>query len=169
MSYSSERRNFSDQFIPHMKQIIGPHLIEPASFKLDTEQATDLVIFRARDLRIAARVRTPQYRKRYPYQFTIRSVSHGNKTEMHKIKEGWGDLMFYGFASDDLTDVPLWYLINLDNFRADLWFLESSLKKGHQPNGDGTEFDWFDVRTLSPDVIRASSPPVPFVGKTRAA
>lgn len=169
MSYSVDRRRFSDQFIPHMQRIIGPQLIEPASFKLDTEQATDLVIFRARDLRIAARVRTPNYRKRYPYEFTIRSESHGNKTEMHKIKEGWGDLMFYGFASDDLSDIPIWYLLDLDRFRADLLFCGDKLKTGHKPNGDGTEFDWFDVRTLSPDVIHASSHAVPFVGKTEAA
>ncbi len=66
-------RSWSDIFIPDIKRIVGPLLLEPASFEIDTKQATDLIILRARDQMIAARVRRPGFWDRYQYQFTIRA------------------------------------------------------------------------------------------------
>ena len=43
MGYELDR-SWSDRFIPAMRQIIGPHLLEPSSFDVDTKQATDLVM-----------------------------------------------------------------------------------------------------------------------------
>jgi hypothetical protein len=55
-------RAWSDAFIPAIKKIVGPYLLEPSSFEIDAQQATDLIVLLARDLRIAARVRLPDER-----------------------------------------------------------------------------------------------------------
>lgn len=157
MSYCEDRRRWSDKFIPHIKAIVGPMLLEPTSFEVDTEQAADLIIFQARDMRIAARVRRNQYVQRYPHEFTIRSVSNGNKTELQKIVDGWGDWMFYGFVNADETDFERWYVVDLNAFRADLIRRRKDIRHGKNTNGDGTGFAWFDIRTLSECVILASS------------
>ena len=48
---------WSDIFLPQIKKIVGPLLLEPASFELDASEATDLVVLKARDMRIGCRVR----------------------------------------------------------------------------------------------------------------
>ena len=92
MSYQSDR-SWSDQFLPQVRAIVGPHLLVPAPFELDAKEATDLMVLRARDMTIAVRLRRPGYADKYRYQFTIRSKrDSGSKTEMAKLLEGWGDM-----------------------------------------------------------------------------
>ena len=87
-----EDREWSDLYIPAVKQIVGPLLLEETSFEVDTNQAADLIVMKARDMMIAARVRRPGYAERYPWEFTIRSYrDNGTKTEMQKIVDGFGD------------------------------------------------------------------------------
>lgn len=152
-NYASDRQ-WSDVMIPQIKQIVGPFLLEPASFELDAKQATDLMVFSARDMRVAARVRRPGYADRYPYEFTIRCKrDSGAETELSKIVNGWGDWLFYGHA-DTSNWISRWWLIDLDSFRA---ALIRSAMNGFQlnakdmSNGDGTYFKAFDVRQF-PDV-----------------
>lgn len=83
MGYESDRA-WSDQFIPAMRQIIGPFLLEPSSFEVDTKQASDLVVLRARDQMVACRVRRQGYAERYPYEFT------GKPEKPHP--SGWGGI-----------------------------------------------------------------------------
>lgn len=156
--YHSDRC-FADRFIPEMKRVIGPYLLEPSAFEMDAEQATDLVVLKAKDIRIACRVRRPGYLDLYPWQFTIRAArDSGAKTELKKIQEGWGDWMFYGHAKED--DEPIlaqWFLLDLNAFRYQL-SLDGYRKderrhilRGKKPNGDGTHFAWFDVRSFDPE------------------
>lgn len=135
------------QFLPAIKRIVGPLLIEPAAFDLDANECTDLLVLRARDMRIGCRVRRAGYGERYPWQFTIRSRrDSGAKTELQKITDGWGDWLFYGHEPVD----DHWFLIDLDAFRAQLIRHRDRIRMGQKPNGDGTHFTWFDVRTFHP-------------------
>lgn len=155
-------REWSDLMIPQIKQIVGPFLLEAASFDVDAKQATDLIVFTARDMRIAARVRRPGYADRYPYEFTIRCKrDSGAETELSKIVNGWGDWLFYGHAN--VTNwIERWWLIDLHAFRAGL--IRSSMngtpiKYHDKSNGDGTHFKSFDLRSFPkvPLIIVGSS------------
>lgn len=155
MSYGADRR-WSDAFIPAIKKIVGPLLLEESSFEVDTQQAADLVILNARDKMIAARVRRQGYADRYPFEFTIRARrDSGAMTEMEKIVTGFGDWMLYGHASDNGTDLARWMVINLDGLRAALIRRQAPYSK--QSNGDGTHFIAFDIRTLPEYCLVAAS------------
>jgi len=153
-------RQWSDRFIQPMKQIIGPLLLEPSSFEIDTKQATDLVVMRARDHMIAARVRRAGYADRYPYEFTIRSArDSGAKTEISKIIDGFADWMFYGHAAANGVGFDRWFVINLHSFRAALIRDIHSIVYHEKSNYDGTHFVSFDVRSFpahTPILIAAS-------------
>ena len=151
----SEDRSWSDRFIPAMKQVIGPHLLEVSSFEVDTQQATDLVVMKANGVTIACRVRRPGYLN-YKNEFTIRRKrDSGAVTEMDKIINGWADWMFYGHAVSNCDQLELpgfsaWYLINLDSFRAQLIKYQKSLRFEKKSNVDGTHFTAFDMTSFQP-------------------
>lgn len=173
MSYAKDRA-WSDLKIPTIKQIVGPLLLEPAEFKVDAMQATDLMIMHARDKRIAARVRRAGYADRYPYEFTVRSArSSGATTEMTKLVEGFGDWMFYGHSdNDEGPGIGRWFVIDLSIFRANLIRHGSlqHLKWVKQTNRDqATEFVGFDIRSFQGDILVASSHEVQFFNQTQAA
>lgn len=161
MSYQSDR-SWSDQFLPQVRAIVGPHLLVPAPFELDAKEATDLMVLRARDMTIAVRLRRPGYADKYRYQFTIRSKrDSGSKTEMAKLLEGWGDWMLYGHV-DDAGSISTWWLIDLHLWRARL------LREGYarpwrtlaieQSNTDKqTHFMAFDLRVFQPSILVAGS------------
>lgn len=152
MSYKTDR-SWSDQFIPTMRQIIGPHLLEPSSVELDTTQAADLVVFRARNVTIACRVRRHGYADRYPFQFTIRSArDSGARTELEKFTDGWGDWMFYGHAAEGGPTIERWWLLDLAAWRAALIRDRRALRPEVRSNGDGTHFVAFDIRNFKPSV-----------------
>lgn len=169
MSYSRDRQ-WSETFIPAIRQIVGPLLLEAAPIELDVAEATDLIVLRARDMRIAARMRHSGYFTSYGAQFTIRCQRDtGAKTELAKVVDGWGDWLFYGHASDDDSSIEHWMLIDLSAFRAAL--IRSNMNSdsnnkiitGRVPNGDGTYFAWFDIRSFGwcePPLLIAASPSV---------
>lgn len=163
-SYQSDRQ-WSDQFIPAIRAIVGPHLLVPASFEVDTKEAADLIVLRARDMTVACRIRRSGYLGSFGWQFTIRCKrDSGMKTELAKITEGWGDWMFYGFASSEGEGVlARWFLIDLHHWRAHMIRNQKAINKGIQPNGDGTSFAWFDVRSFpdDPQILIAVSEPIP--------
>lgn len=161
MSYRSDRQ-WSDQFIPAIRQIVGPLLLEPAPLDADRKQATDLIVLNARDMKIAARVRRHGYAERYPYEFTIRSHrDNGAPTELEKITYGFGDWFFYGHASDAGPFVTRWMVIDLRVFRGQrIQHGKASVGNPRsRSNGDGTHFYAFDVRAFrpSPPILVASS------------
>jgi hypothetical protein len=52
MAYREDRAK-SDALIPAIKSIVGPHPLAPAELALDAKEATDLIVFHARDMRVA--------------------------------------------------------------------------------------------------------------------
>jgi hypothetical protein len=172
MGKYEDNRTWSDRYIPTIRQIVGPHLLVPSPFEVDCAQATDLIVLRARDMRIACRVRRPGYLAKYPNQFTIRShLDNGAETELQKIINGFGDWMFYGHAIDnESVIIEVWWLIDLAAFRAHLvrdGFLrdknKNRLRWGKKLNDDGTEFVWFDIGSFpaTPSLLVASSDSYP--------
>ncbi len=165
MSYQSNR-SWSDQYIPAIKQIVGPHLLESSSFTIDTKQATDLIVMRARDMMIACRVRRKGYLENYGYDMTLRAkLDSGAETELSKVTNGWADCMFYAHAANDTNlEFSRWFLIDLHAWRAAMIRGKKAIRCGFTPNGDGTHFAWFDLRTFpqAPSIVIASSEPLPY-------
>jgi len=162
MSYAKDRE-WSDRYLPRVKQIVGPHLLEPAPFERDVSEATDLIVIRARDMTIGVRLRRPGYAHRFPGEFTIRSNrATGATTELRKIVDGWGDWLFYGHADAD-DGITEWLLVDLHQLRAafirrpGLLHKPDRLASGNQSNGDGTSFMWFRAGRLPAPVVIASS------------
>jgi len=162
MSYANDRL-WSDQYLPAIRALVGPLLLGPAPLERDINEATDLIVMRARDMKIAVRLRRPGYAGRYPSQFTIRSHrASGMKTELAKIVEGWGDWLFYGHA-DGQTGISEWVLIDLHHLRASfirnpsLLHTPDDVASGKRANGDGTSFVWFDAKFLPSHVVVAGS------------
>ena len=162
MSSYAHNREWSDKFIPAIKMIVGPLLMSVTPEEIDCEQAADLMVFTARDMKIAARVRRPGFADRYPYEFTIRAkLDSGAETELSKIVNGWGDWLFYGHDAGNGV-LGLWWLIDLHTFRAALIRQATNgtrVKAGDKANGDGTYFKWFDLRSfpVHPPILIASS------------
>lgn len=156
MNYSANRQ-WSDQYIPAIKQIVGPLLLEEATFEVDTKEATDLIVLNARDKRIAARIRRAGYVNEYGFEFTLRSeVPSGCKTELQKVVDGFGDWMFYGHAErNDCPNILRWMVIDLHCLRAAMIRGQCPGKK--HGNKDGTKFVAFDIRYLPIDVVISSS------------
>lgn len=163
MNVYLRNRQWSDQFLPDIKRIVGAYLLETAPDPFDHLQATDLMMLDAHDMRVAARVRRPGFAHRYPNQFTIRSrVASGAQTELSKIVNGKGDWMFYGHSNAAQTAVENWWLIDLRAFRAALIRHGNDggqIVMGDQANPDGSWFKWFDIRSFpnDPPLVVASS------------
>lgn len=146
---------WSDQFIPTIKGIIGPKLLMVSRLeKEDALEATDLIILKAKDMRIACRVRRPGFARKYYSQFTIRSErDSGTKTELRKFMEGYGDWMFYGHSTGNGVEISPWYLLDLDIFRQYCKTHKDKIRYGKQPNGDGTHFTWFDIDSFPVNLV----------------
>lgn len=149
MSYRSDRA-WSDAFIPAIKHIVGPHLLEPSSLKVDTQQAADLTVLTGRNLTIAARVRRPGFAERWPWQFTLRAErTSGARTELQKIVDRWGDWFLYSHALNDIDpEIGRWMIVDLHSFRSSYARrIIAPGMSGMRKNADGkTSFAWFDVR-----------------------
>jgi len=154
MSKYSRDREWSDRFIPEIKRIVGPFLLEAAPFELDAKEATDLIVFNVKDMRIAARMRKRGFAERYMYDFTIRlERDTGAETELSKIRKGFGDWLFYGHEDAERDwKVGLWWLIDLAAFRATLRYNENlggiNLAAERKDNHDGTYFMVYDIRSF---------------------
>lgn len=160
--YRSDRQ-WSDAYLPAVRQIIGPMLLIPAPMERDVSEATDLIVLKARDMTIGVRIRREGYGARYPGQFTIRAKrDNGMKTELRKIIEGWGDWLFYGHASGPEAVNP-WVLVDLHMLRAlfigNPKYLHEpdDVSSGNKYNGDGTHFMWFDINHLPKEIIVGKS------------
>lgn len=159
MSYSEDRK-WGDRFLPAARQIVGPRLLVPAPFEEDAREATDLMVLRANDIRVAVRIRRPGYARRFPDQFTLRyDRPSGAKTEYEKIMQGFGNLMLYGHAlrgREEAGELEQWLLIDLDALR---WAVASFPEVVPDPitAGDGVRFIAFDIGHLPDCVLIARS------------
>lgn len=163
MGYAEDRK-WSDKFLPQIKQIIGPYLLEESLFEMDTKEATDLIILRGKNIDIACRLRRFGYANRYSNQFTVRSSrDSGATTELEKFINGFGDWMFYGHTNKEENNIVLWYLINLDSWRAHMIRNRSKIKMGEVSNGDGTNFYWFNINSFpeTPQILIGNKSPHP--------
>jgi len=144
-------RSWSDLMADEIREIVGPFLLKPTPFEMDAKEAADFFVFTAKDMTIAARVRRPGF-ERYRFEFTIRSSrDNGTETELSKIINGFGDWFFYGHA-DKENRINLWWLLDLNAFRAGLIrsvLTGHKLKVEDRSNHDGTHFKAFDVRSFA--------------------
>lgn len=154
------QRNWSDQFIPDIKRIVGPLLMETADFEDDVRRNTDLVVLRMDATRIMARVRRNQFLRRYPNDITIRlKPDQYGESEFTKLMDGWGDYLFYGFAHATRPKVESWIFGDLQVLRD---WINEQVKGGdaeqvnHQTNTDGTHFLTVDHRNVPGFVLHGS-------------
>ena len=160
MSWESEKR-WSDKFIPIIKPILGTNFIVESSIEEDRDHNTDLHILNMGAIRFGCRIRRYTWYANYKNEFTIRAIlPSGQKTELEKILEGWGDYIFYGFANENDTDLIYWFIGDLKVFR--LWFLRqlssNSKKRERKNNSDNSsKFFAFNKNELPKDFIFAES------------
>ncbi len=133
-----EKRWRSDQYLDSFKDILERNSMHFLSMEIsdehkDTQEATDMVI-KIEGGDVALRVREPSCSYR---DLTIRSRSRwGHKTEIHKLKEGFGDWYLYGWG-DGISTVKEYVLVDLHRIRNFKLFDRSWPEKS---NGDGTQF-----------------------------
>lgn len=154
-------KKWSDIFIPEIKQILGLHLIGEPDASEDQERNTDLIVLKLDAVRIACRVRTPEYLELYDYanEFTIRSGRpSGVKTELTKVIEGWGDYMFYGFSNKAEDRLAKWSLLDLKSFRISFMRMAMAGKVPKQvPNKDGSShFIPFKIASFPDELVIAT-------------
>ncbi len=131
-------RAFSDYYLPQVVEILKRNAVHIVTISVapeeqDKRQATDMVI-EVTGGRVAVRVRRAQYKFR---DLTIRSHSFGGrKTELEKLREGYGDWYLYCWASDD-GNIGEWILVDINKMRSS-GILAAQRKQ--IPNGDGTFF-----------------------------
>lgn len=162
-------KEWSDQFLPEIKKILGLYLIDEPPIEEDQKRNTDLIVLKLDAVRVGCRIRRVEknyrnkegevciinYLKKYGNQFTIRAGRpNGGKTELAKIIEGWGDYFFYGFGQDGV--LHKWSLCRLNVFR--LWYnreLYNNKKPGQsKDNKDNSSFFIaFDFNDLPEDFI----------------
>jgi len=161
-----EDKRWSDQFLTEVKSILGIYLIGEPPIEEDQEHNTDLIVLKMDAIRIGVRIRRTtgkngiNYLDHYKNEFTIRSSRpNGNKTELAKIIEGWGDYFFYGFG--DNGKLVYYHLCDLNVFR--LWYttqlyngIKPGLSKFNSDNSSGLLA--FNFNDLPTSFIIASSP-----------
>jgi hypothetical protein len=121
-----------------------------ADAKRDMEQATDLVL-EVGGGTIAVRIRSGKYYSPITpkaLDWSVRFKSGNSKTEIHKLREGFGDFYFYGYSKDNKGALAAWWLIDLHTVR-EQGILESDLWQVH-PNMDkkGTAGGYFPLWLL---------------------
>jgi len=154
-------KNWSDRFLLQIKAIIGMCFVDEAPLLEDQKHNTDLVVLKLNSIRIACRVRKHPYclNDNYKNQFTIRSFSNSHKTELHKIMDGWGDYIFYGFSDENEKWLHRWVIGNLNIFReffGNSW--QNAINFGDEiHNNDNTGGTAFNVSDFPSGFVKAHS------------
>lgn len=110
---------FQDGYMQQIESIVkrnAQHMITTrlASKIEDSQQSTDMVMQVDAGVTIAIRIRRPNCHFR---DLTIRSQSWGNgKTELDKLREGWGDWYVYAWANTQGI-LDEWMLVNIHTMR----------------------------------------------------
>lgn len=133
-----EQRLMSDKYLDSFKDILERNSMHFLSMEIssdikDTQEATDMVI-KIEGGDVALRVREPSCVYR---DLTIRSRSKwGGRTEIVKLKEGFGDWYLYGWG-DGINHVREYILVDLHKVRE---FNLLDVARREISNGDGTKF-----------------------------
>lgn len=144
MCYEIQRK-VSDAYLPAFKDILEKNSMNFLSMKVsdehkDMKEATDMII-KIEGGDVALRVRDASIKYR---DLTIRSrTKFGGKTELQKLKEGFGDWYLYGWGRQRIIEE--YVLVDLDRMR-DFKILDKNRKE--IPNGDGTYFVNIDLGEL---------------------
>ena len=156
---------WQQKLLPEVKQACAMHLVAEAPAEEDMRRNTDLIVLRLDTIRVAVRLRRHRYLHEYGHQFTIRTSRDHSKNliELAKVIQGWGDYMFYGFASDDSQSLARWSLLDLSVFR--LWHSRYlATNNGQMPgtpqtNPDGSSnFRAYNISDVSSGFVIASKP-----------
>jgi hypothetical protein len=135
---------FAELHMPAVRRALGAlparmfFNIQTAPLKRDMEQATDLILtVTAGD--IAVRVRRNKFWQKASkfggFDWSVRAINKGFKTEIHKLREGFARWYFMSFSGDDRGSLADWWLIDMDTVRQKR-LLDRQWKT--YPNGDGT-------------------------------
>lgn len=112
-------RKIEYRFSKTIKAILGCQFIIQDEIE-DIKNGTDFMLLSVNPFRVAVRLRRFKYLSMYGNEFTIRwARPSGVKTEIHKIKEGLVNYLFYGFIDNialakykikrfSLTSSPTW-------------------------------------------------------------
>lgn len=146
------------RFESEIKWILLKHfrsnLVKTASDHLDTEQATDVVVGGGLPVPVSVRMRRHKWLQPYGGEFTIRMVSkRGQRSELEKITEGFGQYLFYGFADVAESTIQAWRIIDLDVFREHQFDVSRSVKT----TSSGEHFQAFVVREFPPELVEAQA------------
>lgn len=143
-------KQLNDIHFPQIKRILNRnshHLMAfiEATKQQDCEQGFD-AIFTAQDVKIAIRIRKYEY-LRYS-DFTVRACTTlGNKTEIDKIREGFGDYYFYGWETPSGRKLQQYMIIDLSKVRA-AGVLDGDGKRKIRMNNDGSGFVFIGISEL---------------------
>lgn len=112
-----ENWDFQKTYYPQIESIIRKNsfnfiTIRIADVQKDTQEATDFIVsIDGGD--IAVRIRRSKYKDR---DLTIRSYCGGHKTEINKIKEGFGKYYLYCWTNEN-QEILEWILVDLNKLR----------------------------------------------------
>lgn len=146
---------WADRYWPEIERVIrqvaGEIIdVRQADDESDQKRATDYVVSVSSG-DIACRIRKWQY-WRYA-EVTIRSSRPGPyKTELQKIREGFGRWYLYAWAHDD-GQFGAWVFVDLDKLR-DSGFLERSWEEQNNHDGSST-FICIPICHLQDCILRA--------------
>ena len=129
----TQSKQWADQFIPHIKTLLGEECIQVATPDQEQRQNTDL-IFDVQQARYAIRVRRAEARLAFNRrnEVTLRaSRGSGMTTELAKLMEGLGDCFFYGWGDSQTHRVLAYSIIDLNVLRR--WLFETALTQGKLP------------------------------------
>lgn len=109
----------------------------------DSKQSTDFVISISGGGRVAARVRKTAYR-----DLTIRTQSfNGGKTEIHKLREGWGRFYLYCWVNEWKSPIIEYILVDIDVLRKSGLLNNAPATKMNTDNRTG--FTYYGINTLN--------------------
>lgn len=124
----------TDEVIKILKENAIQHIIkiDVSDPEDDMGKATDMVI-KVTGGDVAVRLRTGERPER---DLTIRSYNKGYKTELEKLRDGFGDWYFYAWFGPD-NHISEWLLADINQMRISEIL---DVPRFEIPNGDGTKF-----------------------------
>lgn len=139
--------HYSPYIIQQIKNILIKHanyLIDfnEATFEEDTKHATDMTIYIS-GRNIALRRRKLSYFSRFG-DFTIRSYCNGYRTEIHKLRDGEGDIYLFFWANEN-DDIKKYLLIDIEQLRKSGLIM---VDRKYWDNHDGTKFFAYQIDEL---------------------
>jgi hypothetical protein len=116
-SIFNDNWNFQAGYYSQIKEIIKENAskfikIDVADYESDVKRATDFVV-KVTGGDVAVRIRRANQKYR---DLTIRSYNNGHKTELQKIKDGYGQFYLYCWTNDN-DEICEWILVDLESLR----------------------------------------------------